>query len=93
MIFNRYEFGELNEFQESYKERNLYYKIFAGYLFNELISNNQMGKAFLEMLKILTKEKELCIEKKKWEENIELIKGTNKEERNTVVAYLEQALK
>ena len=30
---------------ESYKERNLYYKIFAGYLFNELVPGNKKRKA------------------------------------------------
>lgn len=36
---------------ESYKERNLYYKIFAGYLFNELVPEYEnRKKAFLKML-------------------------------------------
>jgi len=36
---------------ESYKERNLYYKIFGGYLFNELIEGYEnRKKAFLNML-------------------------------------------
>jgi hypothetical protein len=31
--------------RESYKERNLYYKIFAGYLFNEIIDGNEERKS------------------------------------------------
>jgi hypothetical protein len=37
---------------ESYKERNLYYKIFAGYLFNELIHGYEDRKNhFLELIR------------------------------------------
>ena len=36
---------------ESYKERNFYYKIFAGYLFNELIPGEENRKnQFIELL-------------------------------------------
>ena len=49
MIFN-----EVDNFidLESYKERNLYYKIFAGYLLNELIEGyNERKIKFIELLK------------------------------------------
>lgn len=37
--------------EESYKERNLYYKIFAGYLFNELVPGEEERKEkFLQFL-------------------------------------------
>jgi hypothetical protein len=48
MIFN---VSDNFETIESYKERNLYYKIFAGYLFNELIPNEDERKnKFLSLL-------------------------------------------
>lgn len=41
------------ETDESYKERNLYYKIFAGYLFNELIPEYYERKTkFLKLLEL-----------------------------------------
>ena len=49
MIFN-VDNENLNQ-TESYKERNLYYKIFAGYLFNELIpGKDQRTTDFLHLL-------------------------------------------
>jgi hypothetical protein len=46
MIYSNY-----NPNYESYKERNLYYKVFAGYLFNELLpAYEQRKKVFFELL-------------------------------------------
>lgn len=42
---------EVSDFEESYKERNLYFKIFAGCLFNELIPENNFPTLFFEKLK------------------------------------------
>jgi hypothetical protein len=40
-----------NEDLESYKERNFYYKVFAGYLFNELLPEYKANKAaFFDLL-------------------------------------------
>lgn len=47
MIFTR----NNNIFPESNKERNLYYKVFAGCIFNELINKNNLPNAFIEKLK------------------------------------------
>jgi len=41
----------IDNFQESKKERNLYIKIFAGCLFNELIPDNNLPYDFLKLLK------------------------------------------
>lgn len=61
MIFNT----EVENFYEteSYKERNLYYKVFAGYLLNEVIPGYQDRKeGLLSMLKELTTDAERCID-------------------------------
>ncbi len=51
MIFNT---TDINiDIEESYKERNLYYKIFAGYLFNELVPGYEIRK--MEFIDILIK--------------------------------------
>lgn len=48
MIFNL--IGDFNN-NESYKERNLYYKLFAGYLFNELLEGADNRKSgFFQLL-------------------------------------------
>lgn len=47
MIFTR----NNNIFPESNKERNIYYKVFAGCIFNELINKNNLPNAFIEKLK------------------------------------------
>ncbi len=40
------------EIFESYKERNFYYKVFVGYLFNELLPDYEKKKfAFFDLLK------------------------------------------
>ena len=45
------------EDKESYKERNLYYKIFAGYLFNEIIPGEEERKnSFIDLLRDTLKE-------------------------------------
>lgn len=42
---------------ESYKERNFYYKIFAGYLFNELLPGyEQRKRLFLNLLKSIVED-------------------------------------
>jgi len=47
------------EINESYKERNLYYKIFAGYLFNEFIEVYEERKTnFLSLLESCIKKSE-----------------------------------
>ncbi len=44
-------FTDFNLQNESYKERNLYYKVFAGYLFNELLpAYEQRKEDFFELL-------------------------------------------
>ncbi|AWW26378.1 hypothetical protein DOZ58_06775 [Acetobacterium sp. KB-1] len=49
MLFsNPYE----KKYKESYKERNLYYKIFAGVIFNELIPENDLPLRFIECLSV-----------------------------------------
>jgi hypothetical protein len=51
------------EFQreESYKERNLYYKIFAGYLFNELVPGEEIRKQnFIDLLIRTSKIPDRC---------------------------------
>ena len=58
MIFNTISNYTNNEFhiRESYKERNLYYKIFAGYIFNELIPGEEERKnQFLNLLNEILK--------------------------------------
>ncbi len=52
------------EDKESYKERNLYYKIFAGYLFNEIIPGEEERKnSFIDLLKDILKENDRIIDK------------------------------
>jgi len=44
-------FTNFDKDHESYKERNFYYKVFAGYLFNELLPDYKQNKAvFLKLL-------------------------------------------
>jgi len=47
MIFTR----NNSPFPESNKERNLYYKVFAGCIFNEIIDKNNLPNTFIEKLK------------------------------------------
>lgn len=47
--------------EESYKERNLYYKIFAGYLFNELVPGEEVRKqSFFDLLIRTSKKSDRC---------------------------------
>lgn len=51
MIFNSLKNSNDQHKLESYKERNLYYKIFAGYLFNELVDGyNERKNSFFKRL-------------------------------------------
>lgn len=52
MIYRFYKDQKEFERKESYKERNLYYKLFAGYLFNELLPGYHQNKqSFFALLK------------------------------------------
>ena len=52
MIFSQHSTNKSLEVFESYKERNFYYKVFAGYLFNELLPDYEKNKrSFFDLLK------------------------------------------
>ena len=69
---------------ESYKERNLYYKMFAGYLFNELIPDENIRKKGFIDLMINTISKS---ERSKGEDLIQLLNEVKKEEIQVTFDY------
>ncbi len=71
--------------EESYKERNLYYKIFAGYMFNELVrGEEQRMDSFLQLLKIKALFEE---DKTIGTGSIEILEGISKENIQTTFDF------